>query len=157
MKVTTCIDIIYSKRKWLNEWSIIMIYWNLHGHFLQDVLRHLLTLKLTRLLRLARLLQKIDRYSQYSGMVLALFMSMFALLAHWLACAWYFIGDTELQNNANWTVGNTWFQGQMLRLDGKDSFRRHVSFFKMAVTSILTTCGNQMNVYFCYFDGNSSV
>ena len=78
-----------------------------YNFLLQDVLRHLLTLKLTRLLRLARLLQKIDRYSQYSGMVLALFMSMFALLAHWLACAWYFIGETELQKNGNWTVGKS--------------------------------------------------
>ncbi|KAK2536159.1 Kcnh4 [Columba guinea] len=43
-------------------------------------------LKTVRLLRLLRLLQKLDRYSQYSAMVLTLLMSMFALLAHWMAC-----------------------------------------------------------------------
>ncbi|NXG38752.1 KCNH4 protein, partial [Dromaius novaehollandiae] len=43
-------------------------------------------LKTVRLLRLLRLLQKLDRYSQYSAMVLTLLMSVFALLAHWMAC-----------------------------------------------------------------------
>lgn len=59
----------------------------------QDAPVHLL--KLARLLRLARLLQKIDRFSQYSALVLALLMSMFTLLAHWLACIWYAIGHEE--------------------------------------------------------------
>uniref|UniRef100_A0A3Q3VRW1 Voltage-gated delayed rectifier potassium channel KCNH4 n=1 Tax=Mola mola TaxID=94237 RepID=A0A3Q3VRW1_MOLML len=43
-------------------------------------------LKTVRLLRLLRLLQKLERYSQYSAVVLTLLMSMFALLAHWMAC-----------------------------------------------------------------------
>lgn len=63
-------------------------------------------LKLGRLLRLARLLQKIDRYSQYSAIVVTLLMCMFALSAHWLACVWYAIGYGELESNPpNWTVG----------------------------------------------------
>ena len=74
--------------------------------FLQGTLIHLL--KVARLLRLARLLQKLDRYSQYSVVVLTLLMAMFTVLAHWLACIWYFIGRQELDRNpANWTVGET--------------------------------------------------
>ncbi|XP_071977363.1 voltage-gated delayed rectifier potassium channel KCNH8-like isoform X2 [Engystomops pustulosus] len=56
-------------------------------------------LKTVRLLRLLRLLQKLDRYSQYSAVVLTLLMSMFALLAHWMACVWYFIGQKEIEAN----------------------------------------------------------
>ncbi|NXP17930.1 KCNH4 protein, partial [Scytalopus superciliaris] len=64
-------------------------------------------LKTVRLLRLLRLLQKLDRYSQYSAMVLTLLMSMFALLAHWLACIWYVIGRKELESNdpRTWDIG----------------------------------------------------
>ncbi|ESO08636.1 hypothetical protein HELRODRAFT_128997, partial [Helobdella robusta] len=63
-------------------------------------------LKGARLLRLARLLQKLDRYSQHSFVVLTLLMAMFTVLAHWLACVWYFLGREELlQHPANWTVG----------------------------------------------------
>ncbi|XP_065388451.1 voltage-gated delayed rectifier potassium channel KCNH4 isoform X4 [Macaca fascicularis] len=45
-------------------------------------------LKTVRLLRLLRLLQKLERYSQCSAVVLTLLMSVFALLAHWMACIW---------------------------------------------------------------------
>ncbi|XP_056152674.1 potassium voltage-gated channel subfamily H member 4-like [Lampris incognitus] len=64
-------------------------------------------LKTVRLLRLLRLLQKLDRYSQYSAMVLTLLMSMFALLAHWMACIWYIIGRKEMESNDsdNWDIG----------------------------------------------------
>uniref|UniRef100_A0A8C3XPV7 Voltage-gated delayed rectifier potassium channel KCNH4 n=1 Tax=Chelydra serpentina TaxID=8475 RepID=A0A8C3XPV7_CHESE len=64
-------------------------------------------LKTVRLLRLLRLLQKLDRYSQYSAMVLTLLMSMFALLAHWLACIWYVIGRKEMESNdpLSWDIG----------------------------------------------------
>ncbi|XP_030629462.1 potassium voltage-gated channel subfamily H member 4 [Chanos chanos] len=64
-------------------------------------------LKTVRLLRLLRLLQKLDRYSQYSAMVLTLLMSMFALLAHWMACIWYIIGRKEMENNdlETWDIG----------------------------------------------------
>ncbi|XP_069761064.1 voltage-gated delayed rectifier potassium channel KCNH4-like [Narcine bancroftii] len=64
-------------------------------------------LKTVRLLRLLRLLQKLDRYSQYSAMVLTLLMSMFALLAHWMACIWYVIGRSEMEMNDphSWDIG----------------------------------------------------
>lgn len=71
----------------------------------QTSLVHLL--KTVRLLRLLRLLQKLDRYSQYSAMVLTLLMSMFALLAHWMACIWYVIGRKEMESNdpLTWDIG----------------------------------------------------
>ncbi|XP_034049908.1 potassium voltage-gated channel subfamily H member 4 isoform X2 [Thalassophryne amazonica] len=64
-------------------------------------------LKTVRLLRLLRLLQKLDRYSQYSAMVLTLLMSVFALLAHWMACIWYMIGRKEIETNNQdtWDIG----------------------------------------------------
>ncbi|XP_043105504.1 potassium voltage-gated channel subfamily H member 3 [Puntigrus tetrazona] len=64
-------------------------------------------LKTVRLLRLLRLLQKLERYSQYSAVVLTLLMSMFALLAHWMACVWYVIGRSEIENNSpgSWDIG----------------------------------------------------
>ncbi|KAK3568333.1 hypothetical protein QTP86_004228 [Hemibagrus guttatus] len=64
-------------------------------------------LKTVRLLRLLRLLQKLERYSQYSAVVLTLLMSMFALLAHWMACVWYFIGRCEIESNTpgSWDIG----------------------------------------------------
>lgn len=74
-------------------------------HVPQTSLVHLL--KTVRLLRLLRLLQKLDRYSQYSAMVLTLLMSMFALLAHWMACIWYVIGRKELESDdpRTWDIG----------------------------------------------------
>lgn len=71
----------------------------------QTSLVHLL--KTVRLLRLLRLLQKLERYSQYSAMVLTLLTSMFALLAHWMACVWYVIGRTEMESNdpLTWDIG----------------------------------------------------
>ncbi|XP_030066245.1 potassium voltage-gated channel subfamily H member 8 [Microcaecilia unicolor] len=62
-------------------------------------------LKTVRLLRLLRLLQKLDRYSQYSAVVLTLLMSMFGLLAHWMACVWYFIGQKEVNDLHTWEIG----------------------------------------------------
>ena len=64
-------------------------------------------LKTVRLLRLLRLLQKLERYSQCSAVVLTLLMSVFALLAHWMACVWYVIGRREMQANDPllWDIG----------------------------------------------------
>ncbi|XP_030649815.1 potassium voltage-gated channel subfamily H member 4a [Chanos chanos] len=74
-------------------------------------------LKTVRLLRLLRLLQKLDRYSQYSAVVLTLLMSVFALLAHWLACVWYVIGRKELTSSdpVTWDIG--WLQELGKRLE----------------------------------------
>ncbi|XP_030597110.1 potassium voltage-gated channel subfamily H member 8 [Archocentrus centrarchus] len=72
-------------------------------------------LKTVRLLRLLRLLQKMDRYSQHSTVVLTLLMSMFALLAHWMACIWYIIGKKEMDTN-NWDIGWLHELGKRLEL-----------------------------------------
>ncbi|KAL4629687.1 potassium voltage-gated channel subfamily H member 8 [Arapaima gigas] len=73
-------------------------------------------LKTVRLLRLLRLLQKMDRYSQHSTVVLTLLMSVFALLAHWMACIWYIIGKKEMEANAfSWDIG--WLHELAKRLE----------------------------------------
>ncbi|XP_041858378.1 potassium voltage-gated channel subfamily H member 4a [Melanotaenia boesemani] len=74
-------------------------------------------LKTVRLLRLLRLLQKLDRYSQYSAVVLTLLMSVFALLAHWMACVWYVIGRKEMESSDPiiWEIG--WLQELGKRLE----------------------------------------
>ncbi|BES94440.1 Hypothetical protein NTJ_07250 [Nesidiocoris tenuis] len=62
-------------------------------------------LKTARLLRLVRVARKIDRYSEYGAAVLLLLMATFALIAHWLACIWYAIGNAErphLINKIGW-------------------------------------------------------
>ncbi|KAK5889896.1 hypothetical protein CesoFtcFv8_013472 [Champsocephalus esox] len=76
-------------------------------------------LKTVRLLRLLRLLQKLERYSQYSAVVLTLLMSMFALLAHWMACVWYFIGRKEIESAGLWDIGQySHFGFKIQRLKG---------------------------------------
>ncbi|KAG6926060.1 potassium voltage-gated channel subfamily H member 2 [Chelydra serpentina] len=55
-------------------------------------------LKTARLLRLVRVARKLDRYSEYGAAVLFLLMCTFALIAHWLACIWYAIGNVERQS-----------------------------------------------------------
>uniref|UniRef100_A0A8C5KFW5 Potassium voltage-gated channel, subfamily H (eag-related), member 6 n=1 Tax=Jaculus jaculus TaxID=51337 RepID=A0A8C5KFW5_JACJA len=62
-------------------------------------------LKTARLLRLVRVARKLDRYSEYGAAVLFLLMCTFALIAHWLACIWYAIGNVErpyLQPKIGW-------------------------------------------------------
>ncbi|XP_075676440.1 uncharacterized protein LOC113795069 isoform X2 [Dermatophagoides pteronyssinus] len=62
-------------------------------------------LKTARLLRLVRVARKIDRYSEYGAAVLILLVAGFALVAHWLACIWYAIGNAErptLQRKIGW-------------------------------------------------------
>ncbi|XP_044860245.1 potassium voltage-gated channel subfamily H member 2 [Mauremys mutica] len=54
-------------------------------------------LKTARLLRLVRVARKLDRYSEYGAAVLFLLMCTFALIAHWLACIWFAIGNVEQQ------------------------------------------------------------
>uniref|UniRef100_H2Z0V4 Cyclic nucleotide-binding domain-containing protein n=1 Tax=Ciona savignyi TaxID=51511 RepID=H2Z0V4_CIOSA len=52
-------------------------------------------LKTARLLRLVRVARKLDRYSEFGAAVLFLLMCTFVLIAHWLACIWYAIGNME--------------------------------------------------------------
>lgn len=61
-------------------------------------------LKTARLLRLVRVARKLDRYSEYGTALLLLLMFGFALVAHWLACMWYAIGNFERpgENSLGW-------------------------------------------------------
>ncbi|MEE6471373.1 hypothetical protein FKM82_009255 [Ascaphus truei] len=74
-------------------------------------------LKTVRLLRLLRLLPRLDRYSQYSAVVLSLLMVVFALLAHWVACIWYFIGQQEIENSQSEVPEIGWLQELARRLE----------------------------------------
>ncbi|XP_033639765.1 potassium voltage-gated channel unc-103-like isoform X1 [Asterias rubens] len=64
-------------------------------------------LKTARLLRLVRVARKLDRYSEYGAALLLLLMCTFAMIAHWLACIWFAIGQAEKaadthHNNIGW-------------------------------------------------------
>ncbi|XP_075593699.1 voltage-gated inwardly rectifying potassium channel KCNH3 isoform X2 [Balearica regulorum gibbericeps] len=74
-------------------------------------------LKTVRLLRLLRLLPNLDRYSQYSAVVLALLMVVFALLAHWVACGWFFLGQREVEGSPAALPESGWLQELARRLE----------------------------------------
>uniref|UniRef100_A0A8C4W536 Voltage-gated inwardly rectifying potassium channel KCNH3 n=1 Tax=Gopherus evgoodei TaxID=1825980 RepID=A0A8C4W536_9SAUR len=74
-------------------------------------------LKTVRLLRLLRLLPNLDRYSQYSAVVLTLLMIVFALLAHWVACVWFFIGQLEIESSRSELPEIGWLQELARRLE----------------------------------------
>ncbi|XP_036886850.1 potassium voltage-gated channel subfamily H member 3 [Sturnira hondurensis] len=74
-------------------------------------------LKTVRLLRLLRLLPRLDRYSQYSAVVLTLLMAVFALLAHWVACVWFYIGQQEIESSASELPEIGWLQELARRLE----------------------------------------
>ncbi|OCT95652.1 potassium voltage-gated channel subfamily H member 3 [Xenopus laevis] len=74
-------------------------------------------LKTVRLLRLLRLLPRLDHYSRYSAVVLSLLMVVFALLAHWVACIWYFIGQKEVESNQSEVPEIGWLQELARRLE----------------------------------------
>ncbi|XP_041858654.1 potassium voltage-gated channel subfamily H member 8 [Melanotaenia boesemani] len=100
-------------------------------------------LKTVRLLRLLRLLQKLERYSQYSAVVLTLLMSMFALLAHWMACVWYFIGRREIESPGSWDIG--WLHELAKRL-GTPYFLSSLTTQIPATVSSLPANSSQWNV-----------
>lgn len=95
-------------------------------------------LKTVRLLRLLRLLQKLDRYSQYSAMVLTLLMSVFALLAHWMACIWYMIGRKEIETSDTWDIGES--AGGFFPMEEVIRHMRHHSFIVFAVRNVNPIC-----------------
>ncbi len=47
------------------------------------------------MLRLGRVARKLDHYLEYGAAVLVLLIFMFVLIAHWFACVWYNIGESE--------------------------------------------------------------
>ena len=60
-------------------------------------------LKVVRLLRLGRVARKLDHYIEYGAAILVLIVLIFCLLSHWLACAWYYIGVSEVRiYPSNW-------------------------------------------------------
>ncbi|XP_025406127.1 potassium voltage-gated channel subfamily H member 8 isoform X3 [Sipha flava] len=101
-------------------------------------------LKLTRLLRLARLLQKIDRYSQYGGMILTLLMLLFTLVAHWFACIWYVIAESERRLH-----GRAWDLGWMNTLAERLHVNvENVTHSESYITSLYFTCSSLTSVGF---------
>ncbi|KAM8831731.1 voltage-gated delayed rectifier potassium channel KCNH5-like isoform 2-T2 [Spinachia spinachia] len=62
------------------------------------------SLKVIRLLRLGRVARKLDHYLEYGAAVLVLLVCVFGLVAHWLACIWYSIGDYEVIDVATNTI-----------------------------------------------------
>ncbi|CAG09152.1 unnamed protein product [Tetraodon nigroviridis] len=67
------------------------------------------SLKVIRLLRLGRVARKLDHYLEYGAAVLVLLVCVFGLVAHWLACIWYSIGDYEVIDEATNTIKtNSW-------------------------------------------------
>ncbi|XP_064646364.1 potassium voltage-gated channel subfamily H member 8-like isoform X12 [Lineus longissimus] len=116
-------------------------------------------LKLARMLRLARLLQKIDRYSQYSAVVLALLMSTFGLIAHWLACIWYVIGIEEIgQNPPSWKIG--WINDLAEKLNLQSDFDNVTNFPPIEscyLTALYFTCSSLTSVGFGNVSANTNV
>lgn len=84
-----------------------------------------------RLLRLLRLLPRLDRYSQYSAVVLTLLMAVFALLAHWVACVWFYIGQQEIESSESELpeIGTAGSEEGCVHVRGKR-------------TDVTTSCGN---------------
>ncbi|XP_039175477.1 potassium voltage-gated channel subfamily H member 5 [Crotalus tigris] len=64
------------------------------------------SLKVVRLLRLGRVARKLDHYLEYGAAVLVLLVCVFGLVAHWLACIWYSIGDYEVIDEITNTLKN---------------------------------------------------
>uniref|UniRef100_A0A8C6PN10 Voltage-gated delayed rectifier potassium channel KCNH4 n=1 Tax=Nothobranchius furzeri TaxID=105023 RepID=A0A8C6PN10_NOTFU len=107
-------------------------------------------LKTIRLLRLLRLMQKLDRYSQYSAVVLTLLMSVFALLAHWMACVWYVIGREEIESSdpVTWDIG--WLQelGKRLEMPYVNSTKGGPSMPSAYISSLYFTLSSLTSVGF---------
>ncbi|KAK3083375.1 hypothetical protein FSP39_021037 [Pinctada imbricata] len=112
-------------------------------------------LKIARMLRLARLLQKIDRYSQYSAMIVALFMCMFTLLAHWLACVWYAIGKGELEDSRpDWSVGWLFELGE--RIEKPVNRTNPPDVLTSYITALYFTCSSLTSVGFGNVSANTN-
>ncbi|CEF62317.1 Potassium voltage-gated channel subfamily H member 5 [Strongyloides ratti] len=68
-------------------------------------------LKVVRLLRLGRVARKLDNYLEYGAATLLLLLCAYVLVAHWMACIWYSIGEYEVKQRMidgaypdNWLV-----------------------------------------------------
>ena len=54
-------------------------------------------LKVVRLLRLGRVARKLDNYLEYGAATLLIMLCAYFLVAHWLACIWYTIGEYQVK------------------------------------------------------------
>ncbi|XP_022236814.1 potassium voltage-gated channel subfamily H member 6-like, partial [Limulus polyphemus] len=102
-------------------------------------------LKTARLLRLVRVARKIDRYSEYGAAVLLLLVATFVLIAHWLACIWYAIGNAErniMKHRIGWLdhLANTTFQFYNNSYGGPSIKAKYVTALYFTITS-LTSVG----------------
>ncbi|XP_033101746.1 potassium voltage-gated channel subfamily H member 8-like isoform X2 [Anneissia japonica] len=109
-------------------------------------------LKIVRLLRLLRV--KIDRYSQYSAIVLVCLTLGFGLLAHWLACIWYIIGTKEIEKNEdqlNWQIG--WINELTVSLG--QSYYTNLTLQSQYVTALYYTLSSMTSVGFGNVSANT--
>ncbi|XP_076330088.1 uncharacterized protein LOC143235770 [Tachypleus tridentatus] len=102
-------------------------------------------LKTARLLRLVRVARKIDRYSEYGAAVLLLLVAAFALIAHWLACIWYAIGNAErniMKHKIGWLdhLANATFQFYNNSYGGPSIKSKYVTALYFTISS-LTSVG----------------
>uniref|UniRef100_A0A915DA47 Cyclic nucleotide-binding domain-containing protein n=1 Tax=Ditylenchus dipsaci TaxID=166011 RepID=A0A915DA47_9BILA len=74
-------------------------------------------LKVVRLLRLGRVARKLDNYLEYGAATLLLLLCAYVLVAHWMACIWYAIGEYETKQKFNLAIHNiTTADGWLIRL-----------------------------------------
>lgn len=66
--------------------------------------------KMARLLRLVRVVSKVDQFLEYGLRMLLVLLCFYMIVAHWLACAWFMIGDYDakrgLRHSWLWKLGN---------------------------------------------------
>uniref|UniRef100_I3M0C0 Potassium voltage-gated channel subfamily H member 5 n=1 Tax=Ictidomys tridecemlineatus TaxID=43179 RepID=I3M0C0_ICTTR len=75
-----------------------------HSRLAEGISSLFSSLKVVRLLRLGRVARKLDHYLEYGAAVLVLLVCVFGLVAHWLACIWYSIGDYEVIDEVTNTI-----------------------------------------------------
>ena len=80
--------------EWYREKCRLSIKADLLCFYFQNTMLFSL-LKTARLLRLFRAARKLDRNYEYMTSLLFLMIMFFMLVAHWLACIWYAIGQQE--------------------------------------------------------------
>ncbi|KAF7635807.1 hypothetical protein Mgra_00004719 [Meloidogyne graminicola] len=73
-------------------------------------------LKVVRLLRLGRVARKLDNYLEYGAATLLLLLCAYVLVAHWMACIWYVIGEFEARNKFHFLHEQTLADGWLIRL-----------------------------------------
>ncbi|XP_066936219.1 potassium voltage-gated channel subfamily H member 1-like [Clytia hemisphaerica] len=117
-----------------------------------QVLGILRGLKIIRLIRVAKVRKKIGRYMQMSAVTLGVWLLVFCLCGHWMACVWYLIGtswDKPGIKKHSWLFilseivdqpYNFTAQGDIVEGTGPDLFTVYFSALYYTMSS-LTTCG----------------